>query len=96
MVVDDELDVQTVIATYLAEEKIAVLHASSNRDAIAQLDNKKEDLIDLILVNRHLPGSSQTVIYPIKPKAKNQDPEETFLCTPFTRKQLMEFIHQHI
>ena len=92
MVVDDEPVLQKIIASYLAEEKIAVLTASTTREAVAELDNKKEDLIDLILVNRQLPGSKITALYPVKPHDKMQEPQETYLPVPFSKQQLMDFL----
>ena len=96
MIVDDEPELQETIAAYLAEEKIAVLQATTNRDAIAQLDNKKENLIDLILVNRPLPGSTMTALYPIRPQDKTQEPTDSYLSIPFTKQQLMVFLANHL
>ena len=96
MVVDDEPQLQTTIAAFLAEEHIAVLSASTNREAVAQLDNRKEDLVDLILVNRRIPGSTMTALYPVKPRAKTQEPQETFLMKPFNKKQLLDFLRTQL
>lgn len=96
MVVDDEPNLQKTIAAFLAEEHIAVLSASTNREAITQLDNKKEDLIDLILVNRRIPGSTMTALYPVKPHAKTQEPQDAFLSKPFTKQQLIDFINTQL
>ena len=96
MIVIDEPGLQKTIATFLAEEKIAVLSASTNREAVAALDNRKEDLIDLILVNRHIPGSPMTALYPVKPRAKTQEPLEMFLMKPFDKKQLLDFLRTQL
>jgi CheY-like chemotaxis protein len=96
MIVDNEPGRQRLIAEFLAEEKIAVLFVMTNREAIVQLDNKKEDLIDLILVNRTLPGSTETALFPIKPKAKTQEPQDVFLAKPFNKQELMEFLGTQI
>ena len=96
MIVDDELDFQRRIAAYLAEEHIAVLTALTNRDAVTQLDNKKEQLIDLILVNCQLPDSTETGYFPIKPLAKTQEPQDAFLKKDFTKKELIDFVYKHI
>ncbi len=96
MVVNNEPGLQQLIGSFLAEEKIAVLFVTTNRDAIVQLDNKKEDLIDLILVNRKIPGSTETALFPVKPKAKTQDPQDVFLAKPFNKQDLLDFLGTQI
>jgi DNA-binding NtrC family response regulator len=96
MIVNDEPGLQKTIAKFLAEEKIAVLTASTNREAVAALDNRIEDLVDLILINRKIPGSTMTALYPVKPCAKTQELSDTCLSIPFTKQQLMDFLQTQL
>lgn len=96
MVVDDEQALQDTIARYLAEEDIQVLAAATNRDAVSQLEDKKEHEVELILVNRQIPGTTIRALYPVRPGEKTQDLQETFLFKPFTKQQLLSFLHNQL
>lgn len=96
MVVDGEQALQSLIARYLAEDDITVLSAMTNRDAVTQLEEKNDAEVDVILVDRKIPGTSMHGLYLVRPGEKMQDPEETILFKPFTKQQLKDFIHKNV
>ena len=96
MIVDTERSLQDRIARYLSTEDIMVLKASTNRDAISLLENIKDEGVDLILINREIPGTTIKALFPVKPGEKSQDPKAAFLFKPFTKEQLLSFLHDQL
>jgi DNA-binding NtrC family response regulator len=93
MVVDKEKTLQETIARYLADEDINILSAATNRDAVSLLEAVKDQDVDLVLVDRQIPGTTIRALYPVKPGEKTQEPKDTMLFKPFTKQQLKDFIH---
>ncbi len=96
MVVDKEQSLQATIAQYISKEDIKVMAAATNREAVTQLEDTKENEVALILVDRQIPGTTIRALYPVKPGEKTQDPKEAVLFKPFTKEQLLSFLQTQL
>ena len=98
MVVDDELDFLEKIKLYLEKEDVEVITAFNSRQAIEQIEEKHENIVDLILINTRLPGSkNSTALFSMKPSSRESTIDnDNFLQKPFTQQQLIEFIKENI
>ena len=97
MIVDDEPEILEQVKNFLEDYEFDVVTVSNSRQALELLEDKKEENVDLILVDTPIPGTSKNGFFSMKPTSNMQSAEtDTFLQKPFTRDQLHDFIKNRL
>ena len=99
MVIDDETSILDEVKSCLKDEDLEIVTVDNNRKAFELIEDDKEDIFSLILIDTSLPDSNIPAFFSMKPSSKldiDTSREENFLQKPFTKKQLIEFIKKKI
>lgn len=96
MIVDDETSIIEQIKSFLKEEKLNIISATTNREALNLLDRLDEDTFDGVLIDSPHPASQNAALYCLKPTEKAKDADShNYLQKPFTKEQLQNFLREN-
>jgi len=98
MVVDEESDVLENVKKFLDKTDVEIITATNNRSALEQLDEKHENMFDLILINTRFPGKKKSAaLFSMKPFEKKEFVNiDNYLQKPFTKEQFLDFVKNRI
>jgi len=99
MIVDDEPNLLEEIRLCLESSDFEVIAAANNREALEQIGKRKEENVNLILLDVPMPDGDGSALFSMKPISRmdiDTVDTENFLQKPFTKEKLINFVKSKV
>ena len=99
MIVNDKANLLDEIRSCLESDDFRVVIANNSREALEQMEEKKEENVSLILIDTFMPGSNEPALFSVKPTSRMNVETykmDDFLQKPFSKEQLLDFVKNRI